>query len=226
MERAATIASSLEAEHDNGYINRTQSMATLNEPLPQGAGSGSGPIYQVTILGEASQVGSFNGISTLPNTEIFEQLALIGYASNSDKLTFQKGHFSPQWVPTSPHDSSLLGGHTPRSDEGSLTLNELTVLYTTLSNKVESLETELKLTKQTYGAAFTKLIKKELSAAKILVDATRVHTYSRRRRAVSTGRVRVSTAKETISIADVSMPVSTAGMVQESTSSQEQQEIR
>ncbi|GKC60255.1 hypothetical protein Tco_1087853, partial [Tanacetum coccineum] len=29
--------------------------------------------------------------------EIFKQLALIGYASDSDKLTFQKGHFSPQW---------------------------------------------------------------------------------------------------------------------------------
>ncbi|GJR18277.1 hypothetical protein Tco_0966804 [Tanacetum coccineum] len=38
-----------------------------------------------------------DGISSLPNTEIFEQLALIGYASDSDKLTFQKGHFSPQW---------------------------------------------------------------------------------------------------------------------------------
>ncbi|GJZ70573.1 hypothetical protein Tco_0634123 [Tanacetum coccineum] len=32
MERAATTASSLEAEQDNGNINRTQSMATL--PLP------------------------------------------------------------------------------------------------------------------------------------------------------------------------------------------------
>ncbi|GJX56161.1 hypothetical protein Tco_0286058 [Tanacetum coccineum] len=38
-----------------------------------------------------------DGISSLPNTEIFEQLALMGYASDSDKLTFQKGHFSPQW---------------------------------------------------------------------------------------------------------------------------------
>ncbi|GJS16541.1 hypothetical protein Tco_0411013 [Tanacetum coccineum] len=38
-----------------------------------------------------------DGISTLPNTEIFEQLALMGYVSNSDRLTFQKGHFSPQW---------------------------------------------------------------------------------------------------------------------------------
>ncbi|GJT88547.1 hypothetical protein Tco_1070264 [Tanacetum coccineum] len=31
MERAATTASSLDAEQDNGNINRTQSMATLNE---------------------------------------------------------------------------------------------------------------------------------------------------------------------------------------------------
>ncbi|GJX79320.1 hypothetical protein Tco_0327469 [Tanacetum coccineum] len=38
-----------------------------------------------------------DGIPTLPNAEIFEQLALIGYASDSDKLTSQKGHFSSQW---------------------------------------------------------------------------------------------------------------------------------
>ncbi|GKC67024.1 hypothetical protein Tco_1099622 [Tanacetum coccineum] len=34
-----------------------------------------------------------DGISTLPNTKIFEQLALMGYVSNSDRLTFQKGHW-------------------------------------------------------------------------------------------------------------------------------------
>ncbi|GKE93592.1 putative ribonuclease H-like domain-containing protein, partial [Tanacetum coccineum] len=34
MERASTTASSLEAEQDSGNINRTQSMATLNEPNP------------------------------------------------------------------------------------------------------------------------------------------------------------------------------------------------
>ncbi|GKC72190.1 hypothetical protein Tco_1118073 [Tanacetum coccineum] len=38
-----------------------------------------------------------DGIPTLPNIENFKQLALMGYASDSDKLTFQKGHFSPQW---------------------------------------------------------------------------------------------------------------------------------
>ncbi|GJS60099.1 hypothetical protein Tco_0654883 [Tanacetum coccineum] len=43
MERAATTASSLEAEHDSGNINRYQSMATLNESFPQGTDLGSGP---------------------------------------------------------------------------------------------------------------------------------------------------------------------------------------
>ncbi|GJS52028.1 putative ribonuclease H-like domain-containing protein [Tanacetum coccineum] len=53
MKRAATTASSLKAEQDSGNINRTQSMATLNEPSPHGTGSGSGPRCQDTILGDA-----------------------------------------------------------------------------------------------------------------------------------------------------------------------------
>ncbi|GJY42733.1 hypothetical protein Tco_0430946 [Tanacetum coccineum] len=257
------------------------------------------------------------GITSLPNTEIFEQLALIGYATDSDKLTFQKGNFSPQWrffihtilhclspkktsweqfssniataiiclatnktfnfskfifdamvknldnphkflmyprfiqiclnkqrrllqphtrtyttpvltqkvfsnmkrvtkgysgediplfasmitssetspsritsspslspqhtpftalstsqpsniytIPVTeeaasmPHESPLQSVHSLGRDEGSLSLHELTVLCTNLSNKVTSLEAELAQTKQTYGTALTKLIKK------------------------------------------------------------------
>ncbi|GJY04244.1 putative ribonuclease H-like domain-containing protein [Tanacetum coccineum] len=37
-----------------------------------------------------------DGITSIPNSEIFEQLALMGYHTDSDKLTFQKGAFSPQ----------------------------------------------------------------------------------------------------------------------------------
>ncbi|GJW80291.1 hypothetical protein Tco_0144266 [Tanacetum coccineum] len=65
---------------------------------------------------------------------------------------------SPFRVPTPPHDSPLPGGHTPGSDEGSMTLNELTVLCTQLSTKVASLEQDLKQTKKVYGNAYTKLI--------------------------------------------------------------------
>ncbi|GKD64257.1 hypothetical protein Tco_1306365 [Tanacetum coccineum] len=187
-----------------------------------------------------------DGINTLPNAEIFEQLALMGYTSDSDKLNFQKGHFSPQWrflihfilhclspkktaweqfssnietamiclatnrtfkfskmifmgmgkgstvlveshhTPTSApstlqpptstpsmqtihdaeepatmiHDSPIPRVQSIGSDEGSLTLNELTVLCTTLSKKVESFESHLKHTKLTYSAAYTKLIRR------------------------------------------------------------------
>ncbi|GKA79918.1 hypothetical protein Tco_0786514 [Tanacetum coccineum] len=38
IERAATTAASLDAEQDSGTIIRTQSMATLNELIPQGTG--------------------------------------------------------------------------------------------------------------------------------------------------------------------------------------------
>ncbi|GKE56559.1 copia protein, partial [Tanacetum coccineum] len=35
------------------------------------------------------------GVTTLPNSKIFEKLALMGYVTDYDKLSFQKGHFSP-----------------------------------------------------------------------------------------------------------------------------------
>ncbi|GJS81450.1 hypothetical protein Tco_0747991 [Tanacetum coccineum] len=38
-----------------------------------------------------------DGITSLPTTEIFAQLALMGYATDSDKLTFQKGVLHRQW---------------------------------------------------------------------------------------------------------------------------------
>ncbi|GKG12436.1 hypothetical protein Tco_0346673, partial [Tanacetum coccineum] len=50
--------------------------------------------------------------------------------------------------------------HSLECDEGSLSLNELTDIYTSLSKKIESLKFELKQTKQTYNAALTKLIKR------------------------------------------------------------------
>ncbi|GJR73561.1 putative ribonuclease H-like domain-containing protein [Tanacetum coccineum] len=59
-----------------------------------------------------------------------------------------------------PHESPLHSVHSLGRDEGSLSLSELTVLCTNLSNKVTSLEAELAQTKQTYGTALTKLIKK------------------------------------------------------------------
>nr|GEX92159.1 hypothetical protein [Tanacetum cinerariifolium] len=87
MERAATTTSSLEAEQDS-EDGKMKITATID-----------GRIKTIT---EASirrhlKLEDSDGITTLPNAEIFEQLALMGYASDSDRLTFNKGHFSPQW---------------------------------------------------------------------------------------------------------------------------------
>ncbi|GJX70536.1 hypothetical protein Tco_0307707 [Tanacetum coccineum] len=49
LERAATIATSLDVEQDMGNINKTRSKATLNEPSSLGTSSGSGPRCQETI---------------------------------------------------------------------------------------------------------------------------------------------------------------------------------
>nr|GFC36046.1 hypothetical protein [Tanacetum cinerariifolium] len=87
---------------------------------------------------------------------------------------------SPSRVPTPPHDSPLPGGNTPRSEEGRMTLNELTVLCTSLSKKVESLESDLKRIKLTYGAAYSKLIIK----VKKLENKVKSHKAKRRVRLI------------------------------------------
>ncbi|GJR43304.1 hypothetical protein Tco_1311407 [Tanacetum coccineum] len=74
--------------------------------------------------------------------------------------TLQPPLSSPSRVPTPPHDSPLLGGHTPGSDECSMTLYELTVLCIQLLIKVASLEKNLQHTKKVYSDAYTKLIMK------------------------------------------------------------------
>ncbi|GJZ30180.1 putative ribonuclease H-like domain-containing protein [Tanacetum coccineum] len=51
LVRAATIAFSLEAEQDNGNIDKTRSKATLNEPSSLGTSSGSGPSQRLEKKG-------------------------------------------------------------------------------------------------------------------------------------------------------------------------------
>nr|GEV71555.1 putative ribonuclease H-like domain-containing protein [Tanacetum cinerariifolium] len=63
-------------------------------------------------------------------------------------------------VPTPPHDLPLPRVNTLRSDEGSMSLQELTALCTTLSDRALALETDLRQTKKVYGISYTKLIMK------------------------------------------------------------------
>ncbi|GKA56988.1 hypothetical protein Tco_0756060 [Tanacetum coccineum] len=173
---------------------------------------------RVKIVTEASirrhlKLEDFDGISTLPNTKIFEQLALMGAPSTSQPPTsppsMQTTHVAEE-AATMPYDSPLPRVHSLRSDEGSMTLHELMVLCTTLSKKVESLESDLKQTKLTYGAAYTKLI------IKVKKLEHRIKSSKARRRGHDlepdfecTTPEEVYTAEPDISTANV--PVSTTG---------------
>ncbi|GKC58154.1 hypothetical protein Tco_1085752 [Tanacetum coccineum] len=59
-----------------------------------------------------------------------------------------------------PHESPLQSVQSLGRDEGSVSINELIDLVTQLTNKVGSLENELKNTKKVYGTAITKLAKR------------------------------------------------------------------
>nr|GEX38571.1 hypothetical protein [Tanacetum cinerariifolium] len=63
-------------------------------------------------------------------------------------------------TPSMPYDLPLLRVHTLGSNKGIMQHNELMDLVTKLSDRVVTLETDLKQTKKVYGAAYTKLIMK------------------------------------------------------------------
>ncbi|GJV13139.1 hypothetical protein Tco_1354680 [Tanacetum coccineum] len=143
-------------------------------------------------------------------------------------------------VPTSPSDLPLSRFNTLRSDEGSEEIRE-----TVKSNqprrraKIVVLDDEEDLEDSSKQGRMIEEIDQDagvtlvtpthsqedqpedqlgvLSAAKVLADATKknVHTYTRKRSVVSIASRLFSTAEESVSIVGASIPVSTAGMVQE-----------
>ncbi|GKC81040.1 hypothetical protein Tco_1136757 [Tanacetum coccineum] len=69
LVRAATTASSLEAEQDSGNINKTQSKATPNESSSQGTNSGGGPWCQET-MGDTIAQTRFESVSKHSNDSL------------------------------------------------------------------------------------------------------------------------------------------------------------
>ncbi|GKC20112.1 hypothetical protein Tco_1022262 [Tanacetum coccineum] len=69
LVRAATTASSLEAEQDSGNINKTQSKATPNESSSQGTNSGGGPRCQET-MGDTIAQTRFESVSKNSNDSL------------------------------------------------------------------------------------------------------------------------------------------------------------
>ncbi|GJU24970.1 hypothetical protein Tco_1163591 [Tanacetum coccineum] len=101
---------------------------------------------QIHVADEATSTGvdvRYGGAAT----------TVTGLEAGQDSGNFGK-------TPTMPHDLPFPRINTLGIDEDSMKLEELMVFCTNLSKKVESLETDLKQTKQVYGAAYTKLIMK------------------------------------------------------------------
>ncbi|GJY65780.1 hypothetical protein Tco_0468018 [Tanacetum coccineum] len=147
---------------------------------------------KVKIVSETSirrhlKLEDSDGISDLPTTEIFEQLALMGVryyrvkdqqsqlneaastgvdvrhggaTTTVSSLDAGQGSGNIDKTSAMTHDSPLLRVHTLGSDEGRMQPNEMMELVTKLLDRVAVLENDLKQTKKTYGASFTKLIKK------------------------------------------------------------------
>ncbi|GKE88304.1 hypothetical protein Tco_1565779, partial [Tanacetum coccineum] len=101
------------------------------------------------------------------------------------------------------------------SDEGRMQQNELMDLVTKLSDKCAALETDLRQTKKVYGDAFTRLIKKGKSMIEEIDQYIGITLVQINVEDQVTPIKEVSTGSGEISTAGVSMPVSTAGMVQE-----------
>ncbi|GJR77301.1 hypothetical protein Tco_0089666 [Tanacetum coccineum] len=85
LVRAATTASSLEAEQDNGNIIKTRSKATPNEAGSQGTTSGGGPRRQET-MGDTIAQTRFENVSKLYNDLLLARGNTLQSGEDSLKL--------------------------------------------------------------------------------------------------------------------------------------------
>ncbi|GKE01685.1 hypothetical protein Tco_1389668 [Tanacetum coccineum] len=119
-----------------------------------------------------------------------------------------EGSIVPVEVPIPPHDSPLLGGHTPGSDEGSMTLTELMVLCIQFSTKVASLEQDLKQTKKIQED--TGIQGRTSVDTEILLDQEEPTELVRDLGSGEKGEKEISTANISVSTASATPEVSTA----------------
>nr|GEW63337.1 hypothetical protein [Tanacetum cinerariifolium] len=134
--RVATTASSLEAEQESGTIDKSQPTTTLNEPSHQGTGSGSEPRRHVTTLGDTDAQTRFESASKHSYDPPLSEVNTFGIREDS----MEHQDYLTDFIPPTPYDLPLSGGHTPGSDEGRPNINELMNICNKLSNKILALE--------------------------------------------------------------------------------------
>ncbi|GKB73575.1 putative ribonuclease H-like domain-containing protein [Tanacetum coccineum] len=92
MERAATTATSLDAEQTTGEVKKVNREAEIHALIDR-----KQIIVSESTIRSALQFGDEGGVECLSNSTIFEEIERIGYEKPSQKLIFYKAFFSPQW---------------------------------------------------------------------------------------------------------------------------------
>ncbi|GKC49831.1 hypothetical protein Tco_1072576 [Tanacetum coccineum] len=87
----------------------TAKAKTVNEEVQiQALVDGKKVIVIETSVRRALQLKDAEGTECLSNVTIFEQLTLMGYENLTQKLTFDKAFFSPQWKFLIPMSNALV----------------------------------------------------------------------------------------------------------------------
>ncbi|GJR46188.1 hypothetical protein Tco_1314291 [Tanacetum coccineum] len=127
---ALTVSPTIYASYIEQFWNTAHSQTINNVKQIHAIVDGKTVVISKSLVRSDLYFNDEDGITCLTNETIFENLALMGYESDSDKLTFQKALFSPQWkferASKHSYDSLLPGVNTPGSDEERIEHQELT----------------------------------------------------------------------------------------------------
>ncbi|GJS98276.1 putative ribonuclease H-like domain-containing protein [Tanacetum coccineum] len=94
---ALTVSPTIYASYIEQFWN-TASLKTINSEKQIHANvDGKAVVVSESSVRRDLHLNDEDGTACLTVNEIFENLALMGYETASDKLTFYKGFFSPQW---------------------------------------------------------------------------------------------------------------------------------
>ncbi|GJU36963.1 hypothetical protein Tco_1185317 [Tanacetum coccineum] len=94
---ALTVSPTIYASYIKQFWN-TASLKTINyEKQIRAKVNGKAMVVSESSVRRDIHLNNKDGTACLTVNEIFENLALMGYETASEKLTFYKGFFSPQW---------------------------------------------------------------------------------------------------------------------------------
>ncbi|GJY46433.1 hypothetical protein Tco_0435496 [Tanacetum coccineum] len=158
MERAVTTASSLEVEHDSAILEKATARTSANGEVELIATiDGQEKTITKASLRRHLKLEDNGGVTTLPNSKIFEQLALMRPPETSPSRITSSPSLSPQHTPVSTL-STLQPPNTqptPNAEEAvqmtimNHLLHSVTSLGNVMRDLVVVLESELKQTRQT-----------------------------------------------------------------------------